>query len=163
MERSDPSTLPALLQVWSFWKFCTKKLFMALPLFESLIVAHVYILTRFVFFFTICIWMIEVEIGREYGGTHLYHIYCKIKDWIHGDNTYIYYLIKLVHMDWWIWAPFLIDSLSTLFFLLGHASLPSHLFFLFLNAWREREIINQYSEAFIFQNMAIFVHKTSIW
>jgi hypothetical protein len=28
---------------------------------------------------------------------HLFHIYCKIKNWIHGDDT-SYELIKIVHV-----------------------------------------------------------------
>jgi hypothetical protein len=25
--------------------------------------------------------------GRRFGSMHLFHIYCKIKEWIHGNDT----------------------------------------------------------------------------
>ena len=69
---------------------------MVLP-FLDLLVSHVFILTKACLlfpYFYVNGWSGEVELGREYVGTHLYHICCKIKDWIHRDNTYIYQLIK---------------------------------------------------------------------
>jgi hypothetical protein len=35
--------------------------------------------------------------GRRFRSMHLFHIYCKIKDWIHGDGT-SYKLIKIVQV-----------------------------------------------------------------
>ena len=58
--------------------------------------------------------MAEVELGRENEGTRLYHTCCKIKDRIHRDNTYIYYLIRLVQKMEVDTAPFLTNSVSPL-------------------------------------------------
>ena len=87
---------------------------MALPFSGSLISAHMCILTRSCIFFPTFMWMAEVELGRKYKGTHLHHICCKMKDWIHRDNTYIYYLIRLVQKMEVYTAPFLTNSVSPL-------------------------------------------------
>ena len=87
---------------------------MALPFSGSLISAHMCILTRSCIFFPTFMWMAEVELGRKYKGTHLHHICCKMKDWIHRDNTYIYYLIRLVQKMEVDTAPFLTNSVSPL-------------------------------------------------
>ena len=39
---------------------------------------------------------VELMVG-ESGSMHLCHIYCKIKQWIHGDEK-SYRLIKIVHV-----------------------------------------------------------------
>ena len=46
----------------------------------SLSVAHICILPELAFSS-----LAEVELGREYGGTHLHHFCCKIKYWIHRE------------------------------------------------------------------------------
>ena len=94
--------------------------------------------------------------GRKNGSIHLCHIYCKIKQWIHGDDK-SNMLIKIVHMcgRWmvemeysflWISLPFIWITWGhgnmTIFFswtfcvqsfFLGHASWACHLFSLFFS------------------------------
>jgi hypothetical protein len=74
---------------------------------------------------------------------HLFHFYCKIKDWIHGDDT-SYELIKIVQAygRWMIkikdsfyeplsplfgrhetWLPFFLLFFSIFFFQIAYASL----------------------------------------
>ena len=55
--------------------------------------------------------------GRENGSMHLSHIYCKIKQWIHGDDK-SHKLIKILHMcgRWMVQMKyFFYESLSPLF------------------------------------------------
>jgi hypothetical protein len=48
--------------------------------------------------------------GRRFESMHLFHIYCKIRNWIHGDNI-SYKLIKAVHV-YVKWMMRMIDSFS---------------------------------------------------
>ena len=61
-------------------------------------VAHcVYILTKALLLFILLLKMAYVELMVGKGSMHLCHIYCEIKQWIHGDDK-SNKLIKIVHM-----------------------------------------------------------------
>ena len=121
-------------------------------------VAHcVYILTKALLLFTLLLKMAYVELMvGENGIMHLCHIYCKIKQRIHGDDK-SNKLIKIVHIcgrwmmecntpfmnlsllyldnmrTWlYIFFHFFMDiDVSIFFFFLGHASWACHIFSFF--------------------------------
>ena len=87
------------------------------------------------FFLLLKIAYVELMVG-ESRSMHLCHIYCKIKQWIHGDDK-SHKLIKIVHIcGWWMMecnTPLmnLWISLSFIWITWGHSYIIVYLFFLF--------------------------------
>ena len=132
---TGPSALPALLLAWGYWKCCPKKLSMVLP-FLDLLVSHVFILTKACLlfpYFYVNGWSGEVELGREYEGTHS----CTASVARSKIGSIEIILIftswssKCTCDGWWVWTPLLSNTLSLLFYSLSLSS-----FFWVMLSWQ---------------------------